>query len=99
IRVLLARRKATQPIGQWSCGSVFTNPAGDHAARLIETAGLKGTRIGGARVSEVHANFIVNDGTATARDIEALIRHVQQVVEQKHGVKLQTEVRIVGEST
>jgi UDP-N-acetylmuramate dehydrogenase len=97
IRVLLARRKATQPIGEWSCGSVFTNPPGDHAARLIETAGLKGTRIGGARVSEVHANFIVNDGTATAADIEQLIRHVQRVVEEKHGVKLQTEVRIVGE--
>lgn len=98
IKVLLARRKATQPIGEWSCGSVFTNPAGDHAARLIDTAGLKGTRIGGARVSEMHANFIVNDGTATAADIEQLIRHVQQVVEQKHGVKLQTEVRIVGEA-
>jgi UDP-N-acetylmuramate dehydrogenase len=98
IRVLLARRKATQPIGEWSCGSVFTNPAGDHAARLIDSAGLKGTRIGGARVSEMHANFIVNDGSASAADIEQLIRHVQQVVEQKHGVKLQTEVRIVGET-
>jgi UDP-N-acetylmuramate dehydrogenase len=98
IRVLLARRKATQPIGEWSCGSVFTNPPGDHAARLIESAGLKGTRIGGARVSEMHANFIVNDGTATAADIEQLIRHVQRVVEEKHGVKLQTEVRVVGEA-
>lgn len=97
IRVLLARRKATQPIGEWSCGSVFTNPQGDHAARLVESAGLKGTRIGGARVSEMHANFIVNDGTASAADIEQLIRQVQQVVEQRHGVKLQTEVRIVGE--
>lgn len=97
IRVLLARRKATQPIGEWSCGSVFTNPPGDHAARLIDSAGLKGTRVGGARVSELHANFIVNDGTASAADIEQLIRHVQQVVEAKHGVRLQTEVRIVGE--
>jgi UDP-N-acetylmuramate dehydrogenase len=97
IRVLLARRKATQPIGEWSCGSVFTNPPGDHAARLIEAAGLKGTRIGGARVSEMHANFIINDGTATAADIERLIEHVMQTVERKHGVKLKTEVRIVGE--
>jgi len=97
IRHLLARRKATQPIGEWSCGSVFTNPAGDHAARLIEAAGLKGFRIGGARVSEMHANFIVNDGTATAADIEQLIRHVQQTVEQQAGVRLSTEVRIVGE--
>jgi UDP-N-acetylmuramate dehydrogenase len=98
IRVLLARRKATQPIGEWSCGSVFTNPPGDHAARLIDSAGLKGTRIGGARVSEMHANFIVNDGTASAADIEQLIRQVQQIVQQKHSVKLQTEVRIVGEA-
>lgn len=98
IRVLLARRKATQPIGEWSCGSVFTNPPGDHAARLIDAAGLKGTRIGGARVSEMHANFIVNDGTASAADIEQLIRRVQEVVQQKHGVQLQTEVRIVGEA-
>lgn len=97
IRLLLARRKATQPIGEWSCGSVFTNPPGDHAARLIDSAGLKGFRIGGARVSEMHANFIVNDGTAKASDIERLIEHVMQTVEQKHGVKLKTEVRIVGE--
>ncbi len=97
IRQLLAKRKATQPIQEWSCGSVFTNPPGDHAARLIEACGLKGFRIGGARVSEMHANFIVNDGTATAADIEQLIRHVQQTVEQKHAVRLNTEVRIVGE--
>jgi UDP-N-acetylmuramate dehydrogenase len=64
---------------------------------LTEACGLKGFRIGGARVSEMHANFIVNDGTATAADIEKLIRHVQQTVEQKHGVRLNTEVRIVGE--
>jgi UDP-N-acetylmuramate dehydrogenase len=97
IRQLLARRKATQPIQEWSCGSVFTNPPGDHAARLIEACGLKGFRIGGARVSEMHANFIVNDGTASANDIESLIRHVQRTVEQKQGVRLNTEVRIVGE--
>jgi UDP-N-acetylmuramate dehydrogenase len=98
IRVLLARRKATQPIGEWSCGSVFTNPPGDHAARLIDTAGLKGYRIGGARVSEMHANFIVNDGSASAADIERLIEHVMTTVEQRHGVKLKPEVRIVGEA-
>ncbi|HMN45010.1 MAG TPA: UDP-N-acetylmuramate dehydrogenase [Povalibacter sp.] len=99
IRILLARRKATQPIGEWSCGSVFTNPPGDHAARLIDSAGLKGFRIGGARVSEMHANFIVNDGTATAADIEQLIAHVRTTVEQMHGVKLTPEVRMVGEKT
>lgn len=99
IRLLLARRKATQPIGEWSCGSVFTNPPGDHAARLIDSAGLKGVRIGGARVSEMHANFIVNDGTASAADIENLIAHVRQTVAQVHGVQLQPEVRIVGEVT
>jgi UDP-N-acetylmuramate dehydrogenase len=96
IRLLLARRKATQPIGEWSCGSVFTNPSGDHAARLIDTAGLKGHRIGGARVSEMHANFIVNDGTASAADIEQLIGHVMTTVERVHGVQLKPEVRVVG---
>ena len=97
IRMLLARRKATQPIGEWSCGSVFTNPPGDHAARLIDSLGLKGFRIGGARVSEMHANFIVNDGTASAADIEQLIEHVRSTVARERGVKLSTEVRIVGE--
>jgi UDP-N-acetylmuramate dehydrogenase len=94
---LLERRKATQPIGEWSCGSVFINPPGDHAARLIEAAGLKGLAIGGASVSEKHANFIINRGSATAADLESLIRRVQQEVQRTHGVLLRTEVRIVGE--
>lgn len=98
LKTLLTRRRDTQPIGEWSCGSVFTNPPGDHAARLIEAAGLKGARIGGAAVSEKHANFIVNTGDATAADLEKLITHVQQVVAQKHGVRLVPEVRIVGEA-
>lgn len=97
IRLLLARRKATQPIGEWSCGSVFTNPPGEHAARLIDSAGLKGFHIGGARVSEMHANFIVNDGSASAADIERLIAHVMATVERTHGVRLKPEVRVVGE--
>jgi UDP-N-acetylmuramate dehydrogenase len=97
LKSLLTRRKDTQPIGEWSCGSVFTNPPGDHAARLIDTAGLKGTRIGGAAVSDKHANFIINTGDATAADLERLIAHVQRVVEQRHGVKLVPEVRVVGE--
>ncbi len=96
IRQLLAKRSATQPVGLPSCGSVFRNPEGDHAARLIETAGLKGTRIGGACVSEKHANFIINEGGASAQDIEQLIRKVQNEVEAVHGVRLQTEVKIVG---
>ena len=94
---LLAQRNVTQPVGQPSAGSTFRNPPGDHAARLIEAAGLKGFQLGGAKVSEKHANFIVNTGTATAADIEALIRHVQQTVEQHTRVCLQTEVHIVGE--
>ncbi|RMG28441.1 MAG: UDP-N-acetylmuramate dehydrogenase [Gammaproteobacteria bacterium] len=96
IRALLARRGATQPTRQPSCGSVFRNPPGDHAARLIEAAGLKGTCIGGACVSDRHANFIVNTGAATATDIERLIRHVQAQVEAAFGVRLEPEVRIVG---
>jgi UDP-N-acetylmuramate dehydrogenase len=97
VRELNQRRRQTQPLGEWSCGSVFTNPPGDHAARLIEAAGLKGFRIGGAVVSEKHANFILNEGAATARDLERLIMHVQATVQQVHGITLQPEVRIVGE--
>jgi UDP-N-acetylmuramate dehydrogenase len=97
VRALLAQRKASQPIGAWSCGSVFTNPPGDHAARLIEAAGLKGFRIGDAAVSEKHANFIVNHGGASAADVEQLIEHVRATVERVHGVRLTPEVRILGE--
>lgn len=97
LRQMLARRKETQPIGEWSCGSVFTNPQSDHAARLIDSAGLKGFAIGGASVSTKHANFIINHGIASAADIESLIAHVQSAVEQAHGVLLEPEVRIVGE--
>ena len=97
-RELLERRKQTQPIGEWSCGSVFTNPPGDHAARLIEAAGLKGLRIGGAVVSTKHANFILNEGAASARDIESLIEEVQTQVERRHGQRLTPECRIVGEA-
>lgn len=97
-RGLLEKRRQTQPIGEWSCGSVFTNPPGDHAARLIDATGLKGFRIGGAVVSTKHANFIVNEGEASAGDIESLIRHVQREVARVQGVALQPECRIVGEA-
>ena len=96
VRTLLERRKASQPIGEWSCGSVFTNPPGDHAARLIEVAGLKGFRIGDASVSPKHANFIINHGQASAADLERLIAHVRDTVQRLHGVALRPEVRIVG---
>jgi len=94
---LLLRRKTTQPLGLPSCGSVFRNPPGDHAARLIEAAGLKGHRIGGAEVSPKHANFIINSENATATDVEELIEHVRHTVIEQHGIELQHEVRIVGE--
>lgn len=98
IRALLARRAATQPTGQPSCGSVFRNPPDDFAGRLIEAAGLKGRRIGGAFVSEKHANFIITEEGACARDLEALINLVQDEVERRNGIRLVPEVRIVGES-
>lgn len=94
---MLERRKTTQPLGLPSCGSVFRNPPGDHAARLIEAAGLKGHRIGGAEVSPKHANFIINVDAASATDIEELIEFVRHTVLEWHGVELQHEVRIVGE--
>ncbi|MCC6193471.1 MAG: UDP-N-acetylenolpyruvoylglucosamine reductase, partial [Burkholderiales bacterium] len=98
IKALLERRLATQPLSLPNAGSVFRNPPGDHAARLIESCGLKGHAIGGARVSEKHANFIVNPrGQAKAADIEALIAHVRETVHAKTGVELVPEVRIVGE--
>lgn len=98
IRRLLARRKQSQPIGLRSCGSVFRNPQDDHAARLIDACGMKGLRLGGAKVSDKHANFIINTGDATAADVERLIEKIQRQVREEHGVELVTEVRIVGES-
>lgn len=96
IKALLAKRNLSQPIGLASCGSVFTNPVGDFAARLIDTAGLKGLCRGQACVSEKHANFIINCGNATAADIEDLILEVQTRVAKVHGVHLVPEVRIIG---
>ncbi len=98
IRQLLERRGHTQPTTLASCGSTFRNPDGDYAARLIESAGLKGHCIGGACVSEKHANFIINRGSATATDIEQLMGCVQQQVLRQSGISLQAEVHIVGEA-
>jgi UDP-N-acetylmuramate dehydrogenase len=98
IKELLQQRISDQPLALPNAGSVFRNPPGDHAARLIETCGLKGCAIGGARVSEKHANFIVNaHGRGSAADIENLIEHVRHTVLAKHGVELVAEVRIIGE--
>ena len=96
IKALLAKRMAAQPLDKPNAGSTFRNPPGDYAARLIESCGLKGHRIGGAEVSTKHANFIINRGNATATDIESLIAHMQCVVKTKTGVDLVREVRIVG---
>ncbi len=93
----LRQRNQSQPMAEYSCGSVFRNPPGDHAGRLIESAGLKGCCIGGACVSTHHANFIVHRGEASAAEIEALMNHVQQTVEQQSGVRLEPEVKIAGE--
>ncbi|MRS12504.1 MAG: UDP-N-acetylmuramate dehydrogenase [Actinobacteria bacterium] len=92
----LERRKETQPLSMPSAGSVFRNPEGDSAGRLIEAAGLKGTRLGGAKVSEVHANFIVNDGGATAADVVGLIRKIQMTVRDTYGIELKPEIRFLG---
>ena len=93
---MLAQRSKTQPLDVPSCGSVFKNPEGDFAGRLIETASLKGSRIGGAEISSLHANFIVNRGGATAADVLALIIRAQATVAKVHGITLETDVRIVG---
>ncbi|HEY8492620.1 MAG TPA: UDP-N-acetylmuramate dehydrogenase [Myxococcota bacterium] len=92
----LAHRRATQPLDQPSFGSVFKNPPGERAGRLIELAGLKGLRIGGAQISSVHANFIVNLGGARAADVLALMERAQEAVRERTGIVLEPEVRIVG---
>ena len=97
IKALLNKRIASQPLNLPNAGSVFRNPQGDHAARLIEVSGLKGKKIGAAQVSEKHANFIVNLGNATAANIENLINEVQSIVQQKTGITLHPEVKIVGD--
>lgn len=96
MKALLERRVATQPLSLPNAGSVFRNPPGGHAAPLIESCGLKGYTVGGAQVSTKHSNFIVNLGTATAADIEAVIEHVQATVKASAGVELEREVHIVG---
>jgi len=97
IRAMLDKRAATQPMGVPSCGSVFRNPEGTHAGALIEQAGLKGLTIGGAQVSEKHANFIINTGAATADDIERLIETVRRRVAERTGITLTLEARVIGE--
>jgi UDP-N-acetylmuramate dehydrogenase len=97
IKQLLAKRAASQPTGVASCGSVFRNPEGSFAAQLIENCKLKGKRIGGAVVSQKHANFIINDKDATAADIESLIQLVQTTVKEESGILLQPEVKIIGD--
>ncbi len=96
IQSFLSKRLQTQPIGTLNLGSVFKNPEGDYAGSLIERCGLKGLKIGQVQISEKHANFIVNRGGATAKDAEALIFEIQRQVAQKFGVKLETEVKLVG---
>ena len=92
----LSRRRRTQPLGYPSCGSVFKNPGHASVGQMIEDAGLKGCSCGGAQVSELHANFIVNTGDATAADVLALIHHVQDTVHDLYGVTLTTEVKFLG---
>ncbi len=92
---LLEKRNSTQPIGLPSCGSVFKNPKNHFAAKLIESSGLKGYCIGGACVSEKHANYIINQNNATAQDIENLIAHIQDTIKRKYNIELETEIIII----
>ncbi|MGQ9710610.1 MAG: UDP-N-acetylmuramate dehydrogenase, partial [Anaerolineae bacterium] len=94
---ILAWRRTRHPSGA-TMGSTFKNPPGNHAGRLIEAAGLKGYRIGGAMVSELHANFLINTGSATAADVRALIRHIQAEVKRQFGISLEPEVEFIGEA-
>lgn len=98
IRGLLEKRNNSQPTGTANCGSVFRNPSGDYAGRLIEACGLKGKALGGAHVSVKHANFIINDGSATSADIESLIKEVGAIVKEQTGIQLTPEVCIIGRS-
>jgi UDP-N-acetylmuramate dehydrogenase len=98
IKTYIQKREKSQPLNLPSCGSVFRNPQGDYAARLIEASQLKGKQIGGAKISEKHANFIVNCGGATAADVEALIQEIVITVEKSSGIKLISEVDILGDS-
>ena len=93
---LLAHRKKTQPVDTPTCGSVFKNPEGDHAGRLVESVGLKGAEQGGAQISKVHANFIANTGSASAGDVLALIERARDSVRADSGIELETEVKILG---
>ena len=95
VRELLDKRNSSQPIGLPSCGSVFKNPKDNYAAKLIESSGLKGFCIGGACVSEKHANYIINQNNATALDIENLIIHIQNTIKTLHNVELETEIIII----
>lgn len=98
IKALLRKRGATQPIGTWNCGSVYRNPTGDFAARLIEACQLKGYRVGDAMVSPKHANFIINCQKASAHDVETLMRTIESTVQEKFGIQLQAEVKILGQT-
>lgn len=97
VKAFLDKRKATQPLDLPSCGSTFRNPPGDFAGRLVESSGLKGFTIGGAQVSEKHANFVVNLGSATAGDIRRVIEHVERTVHERAGVELEREVHYAGD--
>ena len=98
MRESMERRRATQPVNEPSCGSVFKNPPGDKAGRLIEAAGLKGAEAGGAQISTLHANFIVNRGGASTADVLELIARACNEVERRFGVTLEREVRLLGEA-
>jgi len=98
IKELLRKRGATQPIGTWNCGSVYRNPPGDFAARLIEECQFKGYRVGDAMVSPKHANFIINCHKASAHDVEVLMNTIESTVQDKFGIRLQSEVKILGQT-